>query len=57
MIVNAKKNYTRIMIRDIITKAQEGKPVQKLNLEGDIALASLKASTVLLIQLLTQSGK
>jgi len=45
MIVNAKKTYTRIMIREIIRKAQEGKPVQKLTLEGDIVLASFKART------------
>jgi hypothetical protein len=56
MIINAKKTYTRI-IRDIIRKAQEGTPVQKLTLEGDIALASFKASTFLLIQLLSQSSK
>jgi len=29
MIVNAKKTYTRIMIGDIIRKAQESTPVQK----------------------------
>jgi hypothetical protein len=57
MIVNTKKTYTRIMTRDIIRKAQEGKPVQKLTLEGDIVLASFKASTVLLMQLLSQSSK
>jgi len=57
MIANAKKTYTRIMIRDILRKAQEGKPVQKLTLEVDTVLASFKVSTVLLIQLLSQSSK
>ena len=57
MIVNAKKTYTRIMIGDIIRKAQESTPVQKLSLEGAIVLASFKASTVLLTQLLSQSSK
>jgi len=55
MIVHAKKTYTRI-IRNIIQKAQEGKPVLKLTLEGDIVLASFKANTVLLIQLPSQSS-
>jgi hypothetical protein len=57
MITNAKKTCTRITIRDILRKAQEGKPVQKLTLESDIVLASFKASTVLLIKLLSQSSK
>ena len=45
------------MIRDIIRKAQEDKPVQKLTLEGDIVLASFNTSTVLSIQLLSQSSE
>jgi len=45
------------VIRDIIRKAQEDKPVQKLTLEGDIVLASFNTSTVLSIQLLSQSSE
>lgn len=43
MIVNAKKTCKRIMIRDIVRKVREVKPVQKLTLEGDIVFASFKA--------------
>jgi hypothetical protein len=57
MIANAVGTYTSITIWDVLRKAQEGKPVQKLILEGDIVLASVKAGMVLLIQLLPRSSK